>query len=56
MFVEEHVLDMKVNYLMVGDFENVEYLFIVIAPRSTLTWSGGSNRTNYICKQVTDVE
>ena len=33
-----NVLDMTLNNLMVrlGDFGNVEYLFIVIAPRSTL--------------------
>ena len=38
------VLDITLNYLMVslGDLENVEYPFIAIVPRSTLTQSGST--------------
>ena len=42
----------------------MEYPFIAIAPRSTLTHSGNtwygpiyeSNKTNYVCKQKTNLE
>ena len=53
------VLYMTVNNLIARDLGNVEYPFIAIAPKFSLTWSVstwqdliyGSNRTMYLCKK-----